>query len=89
MSILVIYWTFLTLSPGIDMERRMSIGVTEKGINVLPKHKEIGDIKARLLAVGNTKTHTSSPAMNPGKKEIWPVANVKPMNAEKNSVKNS
>ncbi|MDR2778823.1 MAG: hypothetical protein LBB16_00860 [Puniceicoccales bacterium] len=42
------------------MERRASIGVTKKGINSLPKGKEIGDIKTRLLSFGNTKVPTSS-----------------------------
>jgi hypothetical protein len=62
------------------VERRKCIDVTEKGINVLPKGKEIGYIKAQLLSAGNVKINSGSPVMNPKKREIWPLGNIKPMN---------
>jgi hypothetical protein len=52
------------LPSGVDMERRASIGVTAKGINILPKGREIGDIKARLSSFKSAKGHTSAQDIN-------------------------
>ncbi|MDR1173562.1 MAG: hypothetical protein LBK24_02085, partial [Puniceicoccales bacterium] len=45
------------------MERRTSIGVSVGGANILPKGKEVGDIKTRLLSFKSAKAHDSSNAI--------------------------